>query len=105
MARCLGARGWPICLRDSKMHRGVGTATTPAMNRILAVALTLGAIWSFYGNCTLVLIVWYSGVEQEVTIRDWLDLGIQAAVNVGAIALVWRLARTRRVATVDHATG
>lgn len=80
-------------------------ATTQTMNRILALALTLGAIWSFYGNCMLVFIVWYSGVEQELTTREWLDLGIQAAVNVGAIALVWRLARTRGVAAAEPATG
>ncbi|MGK0202297.1 MAG: hypothetical protein ACI9S9_001364 [Planctomycetota bacterium] len=69
------------------------------MQRILAVAVILAALWSLYGNCMLAFIVWYSGVDPEMTASDWFGLALQATVNVCAIVLVWRSVRKRAGAT------
>lgn len=70
---------------------------TDMLYRIFAVVVILGALWSLYGNGMLCFIVWYSGVSPEMSTRDWSELGIQAAVNLGAIALAWRGLRWRAV--------
>ena len=62
------------------------------MHRALAIALTLGALWSLYRIGMMCFIVYYSGSDQELTGLDWFELAIQSAINVFAIILVWRVA-------------
>jgi hypothetical protein len=62
------------------------------MHRALAIALTLGALWSLYRIGMMCFIVSYSGSDPELTGLDWFELAIQSAINVFAIILVWRVA-------------
>jgi hypothetical protein len=73
------------------------------MQRAFAILVCIAATYALYGTAMELLVVWYSGSEDQITPRAWIDIGVITFVHVAALAMAWQLAH-RRSSTAAKAT-
>ncbi|MEZ6038539.1 MAG: hypothetical protein R3F29_13745 [Planctomycetota bacterium] len=71
------------------------------LRRVVAAAICLVAAWLLWGLLVEPFIGWYSGVEQTIPVRAWIDWSLQLFVDVAAIVLAWGIVRGRRAGARD----
>ncbi|MFN7587765.1 MAG: hypothetical protein ACK501_01685 [Planctomycetota bacterium] len=65
------------------------------MRSAFAILVCVAATYSLYLTAMELLVVWYSGSADQITLRGWIDLGVSTFVNVAALAMAWHFARSR----------
>lgn len=65
------------------------------MRRAFAILVCIAATYSLFLTSMELLLVWYSGSEDQISLRGWIDLGVITFVHVAALAMAWQLARRR----------
>lgn len=73
------------------------------MTRAFAILVCVAATYLLYLTAMELFIAWYSGSEDQITLRAWIDVGVSTFVQLAAMAMAWRLAH-RRPGTAAKAT-
>lgn len=73
------------------------------MTRAFAILVCVAATYLLYLTAMELFIAWYSGSEDQITLRAWIDVGVSTFVQLAAMAMAWQLAR-RRPGTAAKAT-
>lgn len=73
------------------------------MQRAFAILVCIAATYSLYLTAMELFLAWYSGSEDQITLRAWIDVGVSTFVHVSALAMAWQLAH-RRTGTAAKAT-
>lgn len=71
------------------------------LRRVVAAAICLVAASLLSGLFVEPFIAWYSGVEQTIPVRAWIDWSLQLFVDVAAIVLAWGIVRGCRAGARD----
>jgi len=75
------------------------------MQRAFAILVCIAATYALYGTTMGLVLVWYSGSEDQITLREWIDLGVHTFVHVAALAMAWQLAHRRNGRAVTAPNG
>lgn len=75
------------------------------MRRAFAILVCIAATYSLFLTSMELLLVWYSGSEDQITLRGWIDLGVHTFVHVAALAMAWQLAHRRSSTAAKSTTG
>ena len=73
------------------------------MTRAFAILVCIAATYLLYLTAMELFLAWYSGSEDQITLRAWIDVGVSTFVQLAALAMAWHLAR-RRPGTAGKAT-
>jgi hypothetical protein len=73
------------------------------MRSAFAILVCIAATYLLYLTAMELFLAWYSGCEDQITLRAWINVGVSTFVDVAALAMAWQLAR-RRPGTAATAT-